>query len=79
MVSIADYISKLEEIYPRARGLIRADGKHLPIAADLDDSALVRDLGSVPRTPLDEGIRKTIEIFERLQREGRLDTKDLEE
>lgn len=79
VVNIVDFISMLEEISPRARGLIRAEGKHLPIAADLDDSALVRDLGSVPRTPLDEGIRRTIEIFERLQREGRLDTKDLAE
>jgi len=79
VVKIEDFIAALERAYPRSRGLIRAEGKHLPIAADLDDSALVRDLGSVPRTPLDEGIRKTIEIFERLQREGRLDTKDLEE
>ena len=79
VVQIEDFITTLEKIYPHSRGLIRAEGKHLPIAADLDDSALVRDLGSVPRTPLDEGIRKTIEIFERLQREGRLDTKDLEE
>ena len=77
VVNIADFISKLEEIYPRARGLIRIEGKHLPIAADLDDSALVRDLGHVPRTPLDEGIRRTIEILERLQRQGRLDTTDL--
>ena len=79
VVKIEDFIAALERAYPRSRGLIRAEGKHLPIAADLDDSALVRDLGNVPRTPLDEGIRKTIEIFERLQREGRLDTKDLEE
>ena len=78
VVHIEQFIATLEEVYPRARGLIRAEGRHLPIAADLDDSALVRDLGNVPRTPLDQGIRRTIEIFERLQREGRLDTKDLD-
>jgi len=79
VVKVEDFIATLERVYPRSRGLIRVEGKHLPIAADLDDSALVRDLGNVPRTPLDEGIRKTIEIFERLQREGRLGTTDLEQ
>ncbi|MFB3920609.1 MAG: NAD-dependent epimerase/dehydratase family protein [Terriglobia bacterium] len=79
VVSVEDFIATLERIYPLARGLVRAEGKHLPIAADLDDSALVRDLGSVPRTPLEEGIRKTLEIFESLHRKGRLDTEDLGE
>jgi nucleoside-diphosphate-sugar epimerase len=78
VVQVDQFIATLEQVYPRARGLICAAGKHLPIAADLDDSALVRDLGTVPRTPLDRGIGQTIEIFERLQREGRLDTKDLD-
>jgi len=73
-----DFIRALAEVEPRARELIRAEGKHLPIAADLDDSVLVHDLGRVPRTPLVEGIRQTLEIFLQLHRAGRLDTKDLE-
>ncbi|MGA2631291.1 MAG: NAD(P)-dependent oxidoreductase [Terriglobia bacterium] len=79
VVRLEDFVRTLEEVYPRSRGLIGAKGKHLPIAADLDDSALVRDLGDVPRRSLAAGIRETIAIFERLQREGRLDTKDLEQ
>ena len=79
VVNIEGFIATLEKVYPQSRGLIRAEGKPLPIAADLDDSALVRDLGNVPRTPLDEGIQKTVKIFERLQREGRLETKDLDQ
>lgn len=78
VLSVEEFIQTLEQVYLRARGLIRTEGKHLPIASDLDDSALVRDLGSVPRTPLDQGIRQTIEIFERLQRDGRLDVRDLD-
>jgi nucleoside-diphosphate-sugar epimerase len=78
VMQVDEFIKKLGEIAPRSRGLIRAEGKTLPIAADLDDSALVYDLGEVPRTPLAQGIRQTLEIFERLQKEGRLDTKDLE-
>lgn len=78
VVQIGDFLETLASIAPRARQLIRAEGPSVPIAHDLDDSALVHDLGEVPRTPLADGIRETIKIFERLQREGRLDTKDLE-
>lgn len=78
VMQVEDFVRTLGEVAPRSRGLVRAEGKALPIAADLDDSALVHDLGEVPRTPLAEGIRQTLEIFERLHREGRLDTKDLE-
>ncbi len=78
VVRVEQFISDLERLLPGARGLIRAEGKPLPIAFDLDDSALVRDLGEIPRTPLDQGIRLTAEIFERLERERRLDTRDLQ-
>jgi len=75
---IEQFIDTLEKLLPEARGLIKAHGKPLPIAADLDDSALRRDLGEDLHTPLEEGISETITIFERLQREGRLKTTDLE-
>jgi hypothetical protein len=39
---------------------------------------LQRDLGPMPRTPLDEGIRQTLELFRQLHTEGRLDTTDLD-
>jgi nucleoside-diphosphate-sugar epimerase len=79
VVHMEEFIATLERILPRARGLIKAEGKALPIAADLDDSALERDFGSVPRTPLEAGIRETAEIFQRLFDERRLDTRDLED
>jgi UDP-glucose 4-epimerase len=50
----------------------------LPIAYDLDDGALIRDLREIPRTPLDLGIRETVAVFERLHCAGKLDTSDLE-
>ena len=52
--------------------------KQIPIAYDLDDCALQRDLGPMPLTPLEDGIRQTLEQFRKLQAEGRLDTADLE-
>jgi UDP-glucose 4-epimerase len=47
--------------------------KQLPIAFDLDDSQLQRDLGPMPRTPLGEGVRATLALFRRLYADGRLD------
>jgi nucleoside-diphosphate-sugar epimerase len=82
VIQTEEFIETLEGILPETRGagrLIRAEGKPLPIAYDLDDGALVRDLGEVPRTPLSEGIRETAGIFARLQEEGRLSVGDLEE
>jgi len=74
----SEFIAALSQVVPRARELVRAEGKALPIAYDLNDNALVRDLCEVPRTPLDQGIRETAAIFERLHRAGRLDTSDLQ-
>ncbi|HEV2494304.1 MAG TPA: NAD(P)-dependent oxidoreductase [Terriglobia bacterium] len=79
VAQVEQFIAELEQIRPGALGLIRAAGKPLPIAYDLDDSALVHDLGEVPRTPLEQGIHQTLEIFECFDREGRLDTRDLGE
>jgi len=78
VVGVEDFIHTLEQVLPYAHGLIKAQGKQLPIAPDLDDSALQHDLGEAPHTPLEEGIRETASIFERLDGEGRLETKELE-
>jgi len=75
---VEEFINRLEQLLPQAHGLIKARGKQLPIAPDLDDSSLKHDLGEDPRTPLEEGVRETASIFEGLEREGRLETKDLE-
>ena len=63
---------------PAADRLITFGEKQIPIAYDLDDGALQRDLGPMPRTPLVDGIRQTFKHFQRLHAEGRLDTYDLE-
>jgi nucleoside-diphosphate-sugar epimerase len=65
------------EVEPAAEQLITYGERQIPIAYDLDDAALQRDLGPMPRTPLSEGIRQTLSHFNRLQAEGRLDTSDL--
>lgn len=65
-------------VEPRARELITFGDRQLGIAYDLDDSALQRDLGPMPKTPLAEGIRSTLNRFRELHSAGRLDLLDLD-
>ncbi len=78
VIQMPDFIAALEADSPRARGRIKAAGPALPIAYDLDNSALIRDFGDVPNTPLAQGIRETREIFEHLRDAGTLTTDDLD-
>jgi nucleoside-diphosphate-sugar epimerase len=66
------------EVDPAAAKLITYGTKQFAIAYDMDESALQRDLGPMPRTNLVEGIRKTLAAFRKLREEGRLDTKELD-
>jgi nucleoside-diphosphate-sugar epimerase len=78
VVDLPTFHRALVEVEPAAAHLVTYGEKQIPIAYDLDDAALQRDLGPMPRTPLVEGIRRTLEMFRQLQREGRLDTADLD-
>ena len=66
------------EVDPAAAKLITYGTKQFAIAYDMDEAALQRDLGPMPRTSLVEGIRKTLAAFRKLREEGRLDTKELD-
>jgi nucleoside-diphosphate-sugar epimerase len=78
VVDLPGFHQALCSVEPAADRLITYGDKQFPIAYDLDDGALQRDLGPMPRTPLVEGIRQTLEHFRRLQADGRLDTADLD-
>ena len=69
---INDYVSQ-------ANGdLITFSGPPIPIAAAIDDTAIRQIIRILPSTPLDVGVRKTMERFAVLRDEGRLDTSDIE-
>lgn len=49
----------------------------LPFPAALDDTRFQKDLGPAAATSLDDGVRRTLDAFARLQKAGRLDAREL--
>lgn len=78
VVTMAAFHAALCQVLPEAAKLVTLGKTQIAIAYDLSDGALQRDLGPMPRTSLEAGIRETVDIFRQLQSEGRLDTSDLE-
>ena len=64
VIGMEDLRSLLNEIRPGASNLITIAGPPVPVAYRMDDSALVRTVGEVPRTPLRDAVVRTIEAFE---------------
>jgi nucleoside-diphosphate-sugar epimerase len=78
VVDIQTFHQALCAVEPAARGLVTHGDRQLAIAYDLNDAALLHDIGPLPKTPLEDGIRHTLDLFRRLAKEGRLDTSDLD-
>ncbi|HXG32501.1 MAG TPA: SDR family oxidoreductase [Bryobacteraceae bacterium] len=72
VISMEELIALLERLRPGARHLITASGPPVPVACRMSDKALRAAVPDLPKTPLEEGVRRTIELFERLHRENRL-------
>jgi nucleoside-diphosphate-sugar epimerase len=78
VLDMAGFHAALCAVDSAARHLITFGEKQIPIAHDLDDTALQDELGPMPCTPLVEGIGQTLDHFRKLHAEGRLDTSDLD-
>ncbi len=78
VVRLADFHEALSRVLPEARELVTLGTQQIAIAYDLSDDGITRDLGPMPKTSLEDGIRETVTIFRRLRDEGQLDTADLE-
>ena len=75
--AVADVVRFIGEAWPGARGLISHVEQPIPFPAELDDARYQADLGPASATPLERGVRRTLEEFARLQKEGRLDAREL--
>jgi nucleoside-diphosphate-sugar epimerase len=78
VIDLPGFHRALCAVDPTAAERITYGERQIAIAYDLDDTALQRDVGPLPKTLLVDGIRRTLEQFRQLQKEGRLDTSDLE-
>jgi nucleoside-diphosphate-sugar epimerase len=76
VVDLATFHRALCEAEPAAGELVTFGDRQIGIAYDLDDAALQRDLGPVPKTSLVEGIRQTVALFRQLDARGMLDAAD---
>jgi nucleoside-diphosphate-sugar epimerase len=78
VVDLKTFYETLVEVEPAAKSLVTYGDRQIAIAYDLDDSGIQREIGSIPKTSLKEGIRQTLEAFRQLHRENRLDTSELD-
>jgi nucleoside-diphosphate-sugar epimerase len=78
VVDLPTFHHALCAVDPAAARLVTYGERQIAIAYDLDDTALQRDLGPMPCTSLEDGIRQTLDIFKSLQAAGKLDTYDLD-
>jgi nucleoside-diphosphate-sugar epimerase len=78
-IHVAEVVAEIERAWPAARGTITYEDAPLTIPAELDDTMIRAALGELPATPLAEGVRETVERFAQLQREGRLETTELDQ
>jgi nucleoside-diphosphate-sugar epimerase len=78
VVQMADFHAALVRVLPEAAKLVTFGTTQIAIAYDLSDDGLQKDLGPMPKTSLDDGIRETVAIFRQLLTEGRLDASDLD-
>jgi nucleoside-diphosphate-sugar epimerase len=76
---VAEFVRAAERQLPaERRGLITFGGPPIPIPPSLDDAAFRRTIGGAAATPLEIGIRETVERFALLRDEGRLNTEDID-
>jgi len=65
IVDMHDFIRRVEALHPAAAGLLTAAGPRVPVAHRMDASHLHSLIPNLPRTPLDEGILRTIAVYSR--------------
>jgi nucleoside-diphosphate-sugar epimerase len=67
VIDMQDLVRALERMRPGASELISVDGPKVPVAYRMDDSQLRARVPGIPKTPLEDGMGRTLEYFERLR------------
>jgi nucleoside-diphosphate-sugar epimerase len=78
-VEISELIRVVDtQLPPEHRGLISFSGPSIPVASALNDAAIRGTIDGLPYTPLEQGVRQTIETFTALRDQRALDTSDID-
>ncbi len=72
VVDMPEIIAAIEAAEPAVKGKITFDPKPLALPAGADDSALRRLFGKLPNTPLNTGVKATVELFKQALADGRI-------
>jgi nucleoside-diphosphate-sugar epimerase len=72
VVRVAEIVDAITQVNPESKDSITFDEKPLPFPEDMDDNALVHVLGTLPYTPLQQGVSTTIEVFRKAAFRGQL-------
>ncbi|MBP6820508.1 MAG: NAD(P)-dependent oxidoreductase [Acidobacteria bacterium] len=78
-VPVTAVVEEIEKLIPSAKSSITVAKAAMNMPSALDDSAIAAALGKMPHTPLAQGVRETIERFQLLKNENRLDIADLDQ
>jgi nucleoside-diphosphate-sugar epimerase len=72
-------VDRVTKLINQSNGdLITFGGPPIPIATAMDDTAIRRVVNALPSTPLDVGVRETMDRFAALRDAGKLDTSDID-
>ena len=77
-VAIAEVVREIERVAPSAAGKITFDDIPIAMPSELDDTAIQRALGGIPRTSMATGIAETMARFATLEATNRLELWDLD-
>lgn len=78
-VDVEQIVAMINQNAPDSNGaLVTFGGPPIPIAPAMNDAAIRKNIGDLPSTPLEVGIRQTMEQFAALRDAGRLDTTDID-
>jgi nucleoside-diphosphate-sugar epimerase len=75
---VDEMIAAIEVAAPAARGRITFEDRVLPFPGAFDGAPFEAAMGGRPLTPLEDGVRETIDTYRRAIRDGRLDEAWLE-
>ncbi len=78
LFGIDEIIATIERVSPASAGTITADDATMPFPVGFDGSALQTRIGTIAETPLEDGVRQTIERYRAALDDGRLGTADLD-